>query len=203
MSAFDAKAARALANRVHTVVEILADMKAAVVAACQRGLFETVVALPDPQRVPAGSSANNAGFLLDHLEARQLHAWAEAVRHAVQAGYTAGPNWRPLDYGAACDGVALAWSAAMQAPDGTPRLMSAHAAWAMSRSTRAQHAWVEQAQEVIKRAAVKGATHCLVPDEGPAADEEAWSMRRELLGQAGFSTEVVAVAGAPALRVSW
>ena len=203
MPAFDAQAARALARRTHGVREILAEMKTAIVVACERGEFEAAVKLPDAQVVPAGTSSNNAAFLVEHLLARDLPAWAESVRHAAHAGYNLRPSWCGLDNGAGCDGVLLSWSLVLDEPETTPQLMSAASAYRLAQASRAHHRWVEQAQDAVRRAAVKGASHCIVHDEATPGGDAAWLRRRELLEQAGFATELVPAQRGAALMIRW
>lgn len=202
MPAFDAHAARALARRTRGVREILAEMKQAIVEAAQRGDFEASVRLPDAQVVPAGSSTNNATFLVAHLQSRELPGWAEAVQHAVRAGYGVSPSWCALANGAGCDGVRLSWSLSLDEPATRPELMAASVAHRMSMSARAQHTWVEKANEVIRQAAARGATTCTVHDAEPV-DSQAWPRRRELLEQSGFTTELVRTQAGADLVIRW
>lgn len=202
MPSFDAQAARALARRIHSAGEILAEMKRAVVEAAGRGNFEARVMLSDPQLVPAGHSNNTPEFLVRHFIARGVPAWAEAVQHALQAGYTVTPAWVPLERGPGCGGVMLTWSMAVDEPSQAPQLMAAHAAYRMSEAARSQHRWVERACEAVRRAAVKGAWSCTLRDD-EAADSPVWAHRRQALEQAGFSTELLAGQSGAQLLVRW
>lgn len=202
MPAFDAHAARALARRTRGVGEILADVKQAIVQAAGQGAFEASLSLPDAQLVPAGSSTNSAGFLVGHLQARDLPAWAEAVQHAVRAGYDVRPSWCPLPEGAGCDGLLLSWSLVLDAPAQETLLMGAHAAYRMAMSARAQHHWVDKAQEQVRDAALKGAVSCTVRDREPV-ESPAWTRRRELLEAAGFATELVRSQTGADLIIRW
>ena len=199
---FDAQAARALARRIHSAGEILAEMKRAVVEAAARGDFEARVLLADPQLVPAGHANNTADFLIRHFVAHDMPAWAESVQHALQAGYTVTPAWVPLDRGPGCGGVMLAWSMAIDEPNQAPQLMAARDAYLMTETARAQQRWVERACEVVRRAAVKGAWSCTVRDDD-AADAEVWAHRRKALEQAGFSTELLAAQSGAQLLIRW
>jgi hypothetical protein len=202
MPPFDAQAARALARRTRGVGEILADVKQAVVRAAEQGGFEAVVPLPDAQHVPAGASTNNASFLVTHLLERGLPAWAEAVQHATRAGYDVRPSWTPLPEGAGCDGLLLSWSLVIDEPPAPPLLMSAHLAYRMAMSARAQHHWVEKAQDAVRNAAMRGVTSCTVRDHEPV-ESAAWTRRRELLAQAGFTTELVKSQTGADLIIRW
>ena len=177
-------------------------MKSAVVAACERGEFEAGVRLPDAQLVSAGASSNNATFLVEHLHGRELSDWAEAVRHAVHAGYDVRPSWCPLERGAGCDGLLLSWSMAVDDPPTPPQLMAAATAYRMALAARAHHRWVEQAHDAVRRAAVKGASSCTVHDATPA-EAPAWARRRELLASSGFTTELLAAHGGASLLIRW
>ncbi len=202
MPPFDAQAARELARRARGVGEILADVKAAVVEAAQRGEFEAAVALPDARLVPAGSSSNNATFLVAHFEGRGLPAWAEVVQHAVAAGYTVRPSWCALPEGAGCDGVLLSWSLVAEAPARPSLLMAALDAYRMAMGARAQHHWVDKAQQAVRDAAARGATACTVRDREPV-ESPAWARRRELLAAAGFATELLRSPSGADLLIRW
>jgi hypothetical protein len=200
--AFDAQAARALARRSHGAAEILAEMKQAVVIAAERGEFEAGVALPDAVLVPAGQSVNSASFLVEHLQQRGLPAWSEAVTQAVRAGYGARPSWAPVGVGAACDGVTLSWSFALDDPEPGLRLMPARDAYRMAMGARAQHQWVERALEQVRRAAAAGRAACTVSDAAPFK-AGVWPLRRELLARSGFTTDLVATERGTDLVIRW
>lgn len=199
---FDAEAARALARRIKTTGEILAEMKRAVVEAAGRGSFEASVMLSEPQLVPAGHGNHRAEFLVRHFVAHGMPAWAEAVQHALQAGYTVTPAWVPLERGPGCGGVMLNWSMAVDDPNLVPQLMAACDAYSMTEVTRAQQRWVARACEAVRRAAVKGAWSCTVRDED-AADAAVWVDRRAALEQAGFTTELLASQSGAQLLIRW
>lgn len=199
---FDAQAARALARRSHGAAEILAEMKLAIVEAAERGEFEASVSLPDAVMVPAGQSINSAGFLVEHLQARELPAWAEAVTQALRAAYGVRPAWAPVGVGAACDGVTLTWSLVIDEPEPGLRLMPARDAYRMAMGARAQHQWVERAMEQVRKAAAAGRVACTVSDATPLK-AGAWPLRRELLKQAGFTTDLVATERGTDLVIRW
>ena len=200
--AFDAQAARALARRAHGASEILAEMKQAVVAAAERGEFEAGVSLPDAVVVPAGQSVNSSSFLVEHLQERGLAAWAEAVSQALRAGYGARPAWVPMGVGAACDGVTLSWSFALEEPAPGLRLMPAREAFRMSMGARAQHQWVERALDQVRRAAAAGRSTCTVDDAAPFKSG-VWPLRRDLLARSGFTTDLVPTERGAELVVRW
>jgi len=199
---FDAQAARALARRSHDAAELLAELKAAIVEAARRGDFSTMVELPDPQLVPPGQSVNTPDFLVEHLQARGLVAWTEAVKQALRAAYDVRPSWRPMGMGAGCDGLILSWSMVSEEPEGTLQLMSATAAYDMSIAARAQYQWVERALQGVRKVATQGGTSCTVRDAAPP-DADAWPRRRELLKAAGFTTELLACEMGAELVICW
>lgn len=199
---FDAQAARALARRSHGAAEILAEMKQAIVDAAERGEFEATVALPDAVMVPAGQSINTASFLVEHLHERGLPAWAEAAAQAQRAAYGVRAAWAPLGVGAACDGVTLSWSLVIEEPEPGLRLMPARDAYRMAMGARAQHQWVERALEQVRRAAAAGRSVCTVSDAAPFK-AGVWPLRRELLKQSGFTTDMVATERGTDLVIRW
>jgi hypothetical protein len=199
---FDAQAARALARRSHGAAEILAEMKQAIVVAAERGEFEASVSLPDAVQVPAGQSINSATFLVEHLQQRELPAWAEAVTQALRAAYGVRPAWAPMGVGAACDGVCLSWSLVVEEPEAGLRLMPARDAYRMAMGARAQHQWVERALDQVRRAAAAGRSVCTVADTAPFK-ARVWPLRRELLKEAGFTTDLVATERGTDLVIRW
>jgi hypothetical protein len=188
---FDAQAARALARRSHGAAEILAEMKQAIVIAAERGEFEASVALPDAVQVPAGQSINSATFLVEHLQQREL-----------PAAYGVRPAWAPMGVGAACDGVCLSWSLVVEEPEAGLRLMPARDAYRMAMGARAQHQWVERALDQVRRAAAAGRSVCTVADTAPFK-ARVWPLRRELLKEAGFTTDLVATERGTDLVIRW
>jgi hypothetical protein len=199
---FDAQAARALARRSHDAAQHLAELKRAIVEAAQQGGFSATVQLPDPQLVPAGQGVNTADFLIGHLQARGLAAWAEAVVQALRAEYEVRPSWRPVGMGAGCDGVTLSWSMASEEPEGPMQLMSAADAYRMSMAAPAQDQCEARALQGERRAATQGGTLCTVRDSAPL-NADAWPRRRELLKAAGFTTELAATENGTDLVIRW
>lgn len=199
---FDAKTARALARSTHDAADLLAELKRAIVEAARQGDFSATVELPDAEPVQAGQSVNTAAFLVAHLQARGLAAWAEAVKQALRASYDARPAWRSIGMGACCDGVTVTWSMVSDDPDGPLQLMSAAAAYRMSMAARAQDQWVEKALQSVRRVATQGGSSCTVRDAAPL-HADAWSRRRELLKAAGFATELIPSEKGADLLISW
>lgn len=199
---FDAQAARALARRSHSAGEILAELKQAIVVAAERGEFEASVALPDAVLVSAGQSVNSAGFLVEHLQERGLAAWAEAVQQALRAAYGVRPAWSAMGVGAACDGIILSWSLVIDEPEAGLRLMPARDAYRMAMGARAQHQWVERALNQVRRAAHAGRSACTVDDAAPFRSG-VWPLRRELLMQAGFTTDLLPTERGTELVIRW
>jgi hypothetical protein len=201
---FDANAARALARRTHSLADCLAAMKRAVLQAAQAGRFEATIGLPEPMPLAAGQSTNNAAFLIDFFARQGAEAWADAVRHAVRAGYTARPAWRSVDSGPALDGLVLSWF--MVEPPGVTDssllLMAATAAYAMSQAEQVHHRWVDGLKETIRAAALQGKPSVTIQDALPPHDP-AWAKRREILQRAGFATDLVANERGAALVIGW
>jgi hypothetical protein len=201
---FDANAARALARRTHSLADCLAAMKRAVLHAAQVGQFEATIGLPEPMPLTAGQSTNNAAFLIDFFARQGADVWADAVRHAVRAGYAARPSWRSVNTGAALDGLTLSWFAVEppEAPEASLLLMAATEAYAMSQAEHVHHRWVEGLKETIRVAALQGKPSVTIHDPLPAHDP-AWNKRLEILHRAGFATDLVAADRGAALVIGW
>ena len=201
---FDAQAARALARRTHSLADCLAAMKKAVLEAAQVGEFEATVALPEAIALVAGQSTNNAAFLIDFFTAQGFEVWADAVRHALRAGYALRPSWRSVTSGAALDGLTLSWYLieTPDEPEGSLLLMAATAAYAMSQAEQVHHRWVEALKEAIRKAAVQGKPSVTVHDAAAASDP-AWSKRCAILQRAGFTTALIASDKGASLVIGW
>jgi hypothetical protein len=204
---FDAESARALSRRVHSLQDCLFVIKQAVVQAAQAGEFEVTVGLSDSLPVVAGQSTNNAAFVIDFLSQNGREAWAEAAAQAARAGYTVRPAWGRIATGAALEGLTLSWKS-LDEPDaatprtGTPLLMPASQAQAMSEAEQAHVRWVEGRQEALQRAARQGKTSVALHDATTAA-APAWAKRREILQRAGFTTELIPGEAGATLVVRW
>ena len=205
---FDAESARALSRRVHSLQDCLFVIKQAVVQAAKAGEFEVTVGLSDPLPVVAGQSTNNAAFVIDFLHHNGRGAWAEAAAQAARAGYTVRPAWGRVATGAALEGMTLSWKS-VEEPDatmpraaGTPPLMPASQAQAISEAEQAHVRWVEARHEALQRAARQGRTSVTLHDATPAAAPE-WTQRREILRRAGFTTELIAGEAGATLVVRW
>lgn len=201
---FDARSARALSRRTHSVQDCLALMKAAVLHAARVGGYEATVALPEPMPVVAGQSTNNAAFLIDLLATRDNDVWADSVRHAGAAGYTVRPSWQGVDTGAALAGLTLSWYLVEppEVPAQTLLLMAAETAHALSRAEQVHQHWVDSHKETVRKAATQGRPSVMVRDALPMADA-AWAKRCEILQAAGFSTQLIAVEQGAALLIGW
>lgn len=201
---FDANAARGLTRRSHNLADCLAAMKQAVLHAAQVGEFESTVGLPEALTISAGQSTNSASFLLHFFNQHGYDAWADAVAHALRAGYAVRPSWRSADGGAALDGLTLSWYLVepQDAPDATLLLMPAATAHAMSQGEQVHQRWVEGLQPAIRQAALQGKPMASVHDALAAADPT-WAKRREILQRAGFSTELVAADRGAVLVIRW
>jgi hypothetical protein len=205
---FDAESARALSRRVHSLHDCLFVIKQAVVQAAQAGEFEVTVGLSDSLPVVAGQSTNNAAFVIDFLRRNGREAWAEAAAQAARSGYTVRPAWGRSGSGAALQGLTLSWKS-LDEPDavpplgaGTPLLMPASQAQAMSEAEQAHVRWVEARQEALQRAARQGKTSVALHD-ATAAAAPAWTKRCEILQRAGFSTELIPGEAGATLVVRW
>ena len=200
---FDAQAARALARRTHSLADCLAAMKKAVLEAAQVGEFEATVALPEAIALVAGQSTNNAAFLIDFFTAQGFEVWADAVRHALRAGYALRPSWRSVPSGAALDGLTLSWYlvGVPDVPEAT-LLMVATAAYTMSQAEQVHQRWVEALKETIRKAALQGKPSVTVHDAALAADP-VWTKRCEILQRAGFTTTLLASDKGASLLIGW
>ena len=200
----DAQAARALAHRAHSLADCLAAMKKAVLEAAQVGEFEATVGLPEAIAIVAGQSTNNAAFLIDFFTAQGFEVWADAVRHALRAGYALRPSWRSVPSGAALDGLTLSWSLVEtpDEPEGSLLLMAAATAYAMSQAEQVHHRWVEALKGAIRKAAVQGKPSVTVHDAALAADP-VWTKRCEILQRAGFTTTLLASDKGATLLIGW
>jgi hypothetical protein len=204
---FDARSARALSRRVHSVHDCLYVMKQSIVQSAQAGEFEVVVALSESLPVVAGQSSNNAAFVIDVLLRNGREAWAEAATQAVRAGYAVRPSWGRIATGAALEGLALEWRsvadeepAAANAP--ASLLMPASAARVMSQAEQAHVRWVESQRAAIQRAAQQGKLSVALHDATPASAAD-WSKRCEILQRAGFTTELITSATGTTLVLRW
>jgi hypothetical protein len=204
---FDAQSARALSRRTHTLADGLAAMKKAIIEAARAGEFEASVGLAEPVPIVAGKSTNNAAFLIDFFTQQGSDAWADAVQHALRAGYAARPFWTSVPTGAAVGGIVLSWYL-IETPeeplggDAPLLLMAAQAAYAMSQAEQVHYRWVDALKTTISKAALQGKSAVTVHDAAAAADP-AWAKRREILQRAGFSTELVAVDRGAGLTIRW
>lgn len=200
---FDAQAARSLARRAHSLADCLAAMKKAVLEAAQVGEFEATVGLPEAIGIVAGQSTNNAAFLIDFFSAQGFEVWADAVRHALRAGYALRPSWRSAASGAALDGLTLSWYLidVPDAPEAT-LLMAATDAYAMSQAEQVHQRWVEARKETIRKAALQGKPSVTVHDAALAADP-VWAKRCEILQRAGFTTTLLASDKGASLLIGW
>ena len=200
---FDAQAARTLARRTHSLADCLAAMKKAVLDAAQVGEFEATVGLPEAIPIVAGQSTNNAAFLIDFLSAHDVEVWADAVRHALHAGYALRPSWRSVPSGAALDGLTLSWYlvGVPDVPEAT-LLMVATAAYTMSQAEQVHQRWVEALKETIRKAALQGKPSVTVHDAALAADP-VWTKRCEILQRAGFTTTLLASDKGASLLIGW
>jgi hypothetical protein len=205
---FDASSARALSRRVHSLHDCLFVIKQAVVQAAQAGEFEVSVGLSDALPVVAGQSTNNAAFVIDFLARHGREAWAEAATQALRAGYTVRPFWGSVATGAALEGLTLSWQfveeeAGADVRAGTPLLMPASAALAMSRAEQAHVHWVEAQQALLQRAARQGKTSVALHDATTPVASPAWAKRQEILLRAGFAAELIAAETGATLMVRW
>ena len=200
---FDAQAARALTRRAHSLADCLAAMKKAVLEAAQVGEFEATVGLPEAIALVAGQSTNNAAFLIDFFTAQGFEVWADAVRHALRAGYALRPSWRSVPSGAALDGLTLSWYlvGVPDVPEAT-LLMVATAAYTMSQAEQVHQRWVEALKETIRKAALQGKPSVTVHDAALAADP-VWTKRCEILQRAGFTTTLLASDKGASLLIGW
>jgi hypothetical protein len=205
---FDAHSARALSRRVHSVQDCLFVIKQTVMQAAQAGEFEVSVALSDALPVVAGQSTNNAAFVIDFLQRHGREAWAEAAAQAVRAGYAVRPAWGRSATGAALEGLTLSWKSldeddARSGHAGTPLLMPALQAQAMSQAEQAHVRWVESQQELLQRAARQGKTSVALHDSATPAAAPAWGKRQEILRRAGFNAELIPSEAGATLVVRW
>lgn len=201
---FDARSARALSRRTHSVQDCLAQMKSAILEAARIGGYEASVPLPEALPVVAGQSTNNAGFLVDFLAERECEVWADSVRHAVVAGYAVRPVWQAVDTGAALAGLTLSWYL-VEPPEVGPDallLMPAETAHAMSRAEQVHQHWVDSHKETIRKAALQG-KHSVTLRDGLPIGDASWRKRCEILQAAGFSTELMRAEPGAALVVGW
>lgn len=201
---FDAKAARALSQRTHSVHDCLALMKKYVLQAAQAGEYEVTVGLSVSMLVPAGQSTNDAAFLIDCLRRNGHAAWSEAMQQATQAGYAVRPSWGGERRGALLEGVTLTWTWA-EPPDaaaGTVLLMPAVQARALSDALQVHQRWVKAQRAAIQTAAQQGLVSVSLHD-GARADDPAWTQRRDILQRAGFTTELIAADIGATLVVRW
>jgi hypothetical protein len=203
---FDARSARALSRRIHSVQDCLFLMKQHVVQAAQAGEYEVTVGLSESLPVVAGQSVNSAAFVIDFLARAGRDAWAEAAAQAVQAGYGVRPSWGRTDAGAALEGLTLSWRHVEYEDPRTqaaaPQMMRADHALAMSQAEQTHVRWVDAQREAIQRAAQRGQLSVSLHDALPA-DAPAWAKRREILARGGFGTELIADDAGATLVVSW
>jgi hypothetical protein len=201
---FDAKAARALSQRTHSVLECLALIKRCVVQAADAGEYEATVGLSTSIPVAPGTSTNDAAFLANCFADHGHSAWADAVTQAARAGYALRPAWGRDARGPLLEGITLAWHQAQRDPDaGTTALMNAADARALSDAEQRHHRWLQARSVAIQAAARRGQLSVSLDDPAPPNDD-AWPKRRELLRRAGFETDLIAADGGGAtLLVTW
>jgi hypothetical protein len=208
---FDARSARALSRRIHSVHDCLSVMKQAIVQAAQAGEFEATVPLSESLPVVAGQSTNTAAFTIDFLQRNDREAWAEAATQAMRAGYALRPSWGRAATGAALEGLTLAWrtieidtsfARGSQSATLPSLLMPAAHALQMAEAQESHVRWVEARRTAIQLAAQRGKLSVSI-DDAAAVDAPAWSHRREILHRGGFSTELIPREAGATLVVSW
>lgn len=201
---FDAKAARALSQRTHSVADCLALMKRYVMQAAEAGEYEVAVGLSVPVPTPPGRAGNDAGFIVECLARHGHAAWSDAVLQATHAGYSVRPVWSHDGRGTQLEGTLLGWRWADPPREraSTVALMPALQARATADAQQVHQHWVQAQRTAIQAAAQRGLLRISIDDPAPASDA-AWPKRRDILQRAGFSTELVAAERGATLVVSW
>jgi hypothetical protein len=199
---FNARDARALAQRATQTPAALLAAKTAIQDAAEAARFNVVASFPHPVRLAPGATSPGLSECIRLLKEQNQAAWAEVASQCNAAGYTVTPV---REGGGASQfvvtGLALRWDNPRSAAPGT-LVMSAEVAHRIAEQADRLSGWARPLLEEVERLAAAGRSTHVVRDP-LASTAPAWRQRLEHLRGLGFEVELRSFGARSEVSLSW
>lgn len=199
---FNAREARALAQRAAQGPAALLAAKTAVVQAAEQGKMQAIARFPQPLRLPTAGPNPSLSDAQRLLREQGKSEWADVATQCLAAGYSVTAV---RDTGSAGQfvlaGLNLRWDSP-RSPSPGSLVMSAETAYRMAQQADTLAQWAKPFLDAVERAAASGRSLHIDKDPMPAGDK-GWTARLEHLRTLGFEVEVRAVGPRSELVFSW